>query len=105
MRGGTRYTPRLSLKIQPEPDRRRNRSRSCDADGVVNGIIVDPSGPVISSTSSGGGGGAGGGGGSSGGGGCFIATAAYESDLDSYVMFFIILGMMIVGFRKIRKDI
>ena len=49
--------------------------------------------------------GGGGSGGSSGGDGCFIATAAYESDLDSYVMFFIILGLMIVGFRRIRKDI
>jgi hypothetical protein len=54
-----------------------------DDDGVVNGVIVDPSGLGTSSSS-----------GSStgtttssnwGGGGCFIATAAYGSDIESHV--------------------
>jgi len=61
-----------------------------DADGMVNGIIIDPSGPAIPPTSDGetsGGGTTGtssesGGG---GGGGCFIATAAYGSPIDSRV--------------------
>jgi uncharacterized protein YcnI len=38
-----------------------------DADGIANGVIVDPSGPGTTSSGSGG----------SGGGGCFIDTAAY----------------------------
>jgi hypothetical protein len=54
-----------------------------DDDGVANGVIVDPSGLGTSSSS-----------GSStgtttssnwGGGGCFIATAAYGSDMESHV--------------------
>ena len=32
IQGGTRYTPRLSLKIQPESERRRIRSCSWEAD-------------------------------------------------------------------------
>ena len=51
-----------------------------DSDGVANGFIVDPSGPgaAIAGLS-----GAGGGGG--GGGGCFIATAAFGSQLEKHV--------------------
>jgi hypothetical protein len=58
-----------------------------DADGIANGIIIDPSGPAFGEDTntddtddddSGGGGG--------GGGGCFIATAAYGSMLEPHVV-------------------
>jgi len=56
----------------------------CDADGLVNGIIQDP---IAAGITSGGGGGnittSGEGGG--GGGGCFIATAAYGSQMEPNV--------------------
>ncbi len=53
-----------------------------DSDGVANGYIVDPSGPggVLSGISS-----VGGAGGAGGGGGCFIATAAFGSQLEKHV--------------------
>ncbi|HOJ40554.1 MAG TPA: hypothetical protein PK644_08850, partial [bacterium] len=43
---------------------------SGDADGVANGVIVDPSGPVVRSADS---------------GGCFIATAAFGSPLSKEI--------------------
>ncbi len=49
-----------------------------DADGVANGIIVDPAGLSTTSTASTTGGGGGGG----GGGGCFFATILNESGMD-----------------------
>lgn len=57
-----------------------------DADGVANGIIVDPSGPgvavlsnpVVSRSNSGSASGG-------GGGGCFIATAAFGSPIEKHV--------------------
>ena len=49
-----------------------------DADGRQNGIIVDPSGLGSAASSGSGGGG--------GGGGCFIATAAYGSQVERHVM-------------------
>jgi hypothetical protein len=55
-----------------------------DSDGVANGLIVDPAGPVAASGGSGGGD-SGGGGGDSGGGGCFIATAAFGSYAEPHV--------------------
>ena len=48
-----------------------------DADGVANGLIVDPSGTGSAASSGGGGGG--------GGGGCFIATAAFGSSMEKHV--------------------
>ena len=50
-----------------------------DADGVANGLIVDPSGTGSAASSGGGGGGSG------GGGGCFIATAAFGSSMEKHV--------------------
>ena len=53
-----------------------------DADGLANGVIIDPSGfgtPSASSSSTPGSAGA------ASGGGCFIATAAYGSPLDKHV--------------------
>jgi predicted RNA methylase len=47
-----------------------------DQDGVVNGVIVDPSGPGAIPSGDGGGG---------GGGGCFIATAAFGSYQEPHV--------------------
>lgn len=52
---------------------------SGDRDGSANGVIDDPGG--VATPAGGVSGGAGGG----GGGGCFIATAAYGSDLDLHV--------------------
>jgi hypothetical protein len=56
-----------------------------DADGVENGIIIDPTGPsfVLSANPSTNDGSNNGGG---GGGGCFIATAAYGSMLEPHVV-------------------
>jgi YVTN family beta-propeller protein len=50
-----------------------------DADGIVNGVIDDPSGLTLGSSSSPPGGA------SDGGGGCFIATAAYGSPAAHHV--------------------
>ena len=50
-----------------------------DADGVANGLIVDPSGTGSAASSGGGGGGDG------GGGGCSIATAAFGSSMEKHV--------------------
>jgi len=49
-----------------------------DADGIANGVIVDPSGLGSSGESSSNGGG--------GGGGCFISTATYHSPVESHLM-------------------
>jgi len=49
-----------------------------DADGIANGVIVDPSGLGSSGGSSSNGGG--------GGGGCFISTATYHSPVENQLM-------------------
>jgi len=50
-----------------------------DADGMANGVIVDPSGLGSSEDSSSTGGG--------GGGGCFITAATYDSPVEDHLMF------------------
>jgi hypothetical protein len=55
-----------------------------DADGIANGVIIDPSGPAfVQSTNTNTDDGSDNGG---GGGGCFIATAAYGSMLEPHVV-------------------
>lgn len=76
-----------------------------DSDGVVNGIIVDPSGPggVASSAV---GGGSGPGGDSGGGGGCFIAAAAFGytvvslSFFQQVVLLFLLTIMAVICYKK-----
>ena len=62
-----------------------------DADGVTNGIIIDPSGlspaPAVSTAGGGGGG---------GGGGCFISTSQNRSGTDRG-------PLRVVSFNQMRR--
>jgi len=57
-----------------------------DADGVANGVIIDPSGPSFAQANSDNGSGNSSTGSGGGGGGCFIATAAFGSMLEPHVV-------------------
>jgi hypothetical protein len=68
-----------------------------DLDRVVNGVIIDPSGPGAAAA----GGGAGG-----GGGGCFVSTAAlvFRVPIEALALV-LLLGSLLIGLSRLRKEL
>ena len=73
-----------------------------DADGVVNGIIIDPSGPAVPPTSGASSGDSGGG----GGGGCFITNVAYGfRKAETFSALTLLLGFGIICILRSRRKL
>jgi len=68
-----------------------------DADGLANGVIVDPSGAGAVAADGGGGG---------GGGGCLISTAAYGFRmLKESLALILLIGFFLIGLSEFRKKL